>query len=170
MLKKIKRSFLAFFVVLLFMSVGAASAANQITVVLDGRTLQFDVQPTIIDGRTMVPMRVIFEELGANVEWDGATRTITATSSDLVVRTTVGNRVIDVNGNRITMDVAPIIIDGRTLVPVRFVSEAFGADVEWEAGTRTVFIVSESVEHSAQAGYTSPEEHLWPDWLWDDYV
>jgi len=137
---------------------------------LDGRMLEFDVQPRIIDNRTMVPMRVIFEELGANVEWDGTTRTITATSSDLVVRTTVGNRVIDVNGNRITMDVAPVIVDGRTLVPVRFVSEAFGANVEWDANTRTVYIFSEPpniyIDGSEPSPWIEPDHVEWnEDWF-----
>jgi len=156
MLKKFKRLFCLLFVVLLCTGFGAASAASQISVVLDGRTLQFDVHPTIIDGRTMVPMRVIFEELGATVEWDGTTRTVTATSSGLIVRTTVGSRVIDVNGNRITMDVAPVIVDGRTLVPVRFVSEAFGAEVGWDAATRTVLVTSPSQDGSNETGGSRP--------------
>ena len=118
----------------------SVSAAEPIRVVLDGSALQFDVQPTIIDGRTMVPMRAIFEALGANVEWNGTTRTITATRGDMVVISTIGDRTMIVNGQRIIMDVAPVIIDGRTLVPVRFVSEAFGCDVEWDGSTRTVYI------------------------------
>ena len=64
-----------------------AKAEEPITVVLDGQTLEFDVQPTIIDGRTMVPMRVIFEALGATVEWNGETRTVTIVSPDKPVVT-----------------------------------------------------------------------------------
>jgi len=161
-IRKRALKFVIFLLCLSFSMTSTASALNPISVMLDGRMLEFDVQPTIIDNRTMVPMRGIFEELGANVEWDGATRTVTATSSDLVVRTTVGNRVIDVNGNRITMDVAPVIVDGRTLVPARFVSEAFGADVEWDANTRTVLIASGALRTSAQTNDISRPEYIVP--------
>jgi len=109
---------------------------------LDGGPLPFDVPPMVVEGRTMVPMRVIFEALGATVSWDDATRTITATRDGLVVRATVGDRVIHVNNQRVTMDVAPVIVNGRTLVPVRFVSEALDAEVDWYAAGNTVFITS----------------------------
>ena len=118
------------------------SAAQPISVVLDGKVLEFDVPPQMINDRTMVPMRVIFEALGADIEWDGATRTVTATKDDLIVRATIGDVYISVNGVRTAMDVAPVIVNDRTLVPVRFVSEAFGADVDWYAGGRTVYITS----------------------------
>jgi len=141
MLKKVSKICLSLLVALLLMGF-IANAQEPIRVLLDGRQLHFDVHPVIIDNRTMVPMRVIFEELGAEIQWNGATRTITATRDDLVVRTTIGERGIMVNGNRIMMDVAPVIIDGRTLVPVRFVAEAFGTDVDWDGNTQTVFISS----------------------------
>lgn len=142
-MKKLKAFFCLLLVILFITPAGFTVNAQQpIRVLLDGRPLQFDVQPAIIDNRTMVPMRVIFEELGANIHWDDTTRTITATRGDLIVRTTVGNRDIYVNGNRVTMDVAPLIVNNRTLVPVRFVSEAFGADVDWDGSTRTVHINS----------------------------
>ena len=117
-----------------------AKAEEPIKVILDGIPLQFDVQPRIINDRTMVPMRVIFEALGADVDWDSETRTITATKGGLVVKATIGDKNIYVNGVKITMDVAPIIADDRTLVPVRFVSEALGCDVDWDGDTRTVYI------------------------------
>lgn len=120
----------------------ATTAEQSVNVFLDGRELTFDVPPTIIDNRTMVPMRVIFEALGADVHWDGTTQTITAVTADLIIVTTIGNAFIYVNGMRIGMDVPSVIVDGRTLVPARFVSEAFGAVVEWNAGTRIVFITS----------------------------
>ena len=137
-----------------------ANAQQNISVILDGRVLQFDVQPAIIDNRTMVPMRVIFEELGAEIHWDDATRTITATSGNLTVRTTVGDRIIEVNGQRITMDVAPLIMNNRTLVPVRFVSEAFGADVDWDGEARIVFIFSNLPELD--------DDWDLDNWNWDD--
>ena len=117
-------------------------AAEPIKVYLDGELLVFDVQPQIINDRTMVPMRVIFEALGAKVDWNDKTKTITATKDGLVVKTTIGDKNIYVNGVKKTMDVAPVIVNGRTLVPVRFVSEALGCDVEWNPKARTVYIYS----------------------------
>jgi hypothetical protein len=118
----------------------------------------------------MVPMRVIFEALGADIEWNDSTRTISATRGDLVVRTTVGNRVIDVNGNQITMDTAPVIINGRTLVPIRFVSEALGSGVAWDSSTRTVFITSAIDNHSPITESSDDEGGLWDDdWDLDDW-
>ncbi|MCL1863461.1 MAG: copper amine oxidase N-terminal domain-containing protein [Defluviitaleaceae bacterium] len=131
--------------ILSIFTVFSVSASPSVTVILDGLTLNFDVPPTIVDGRTMIPMRIIFEAQGADVEWDGTTRTITATRGDLVVRTVIDDNVIDVNGNKIMMDVAPLIKDGRTLVPVRFVSEALGSEVVWDASTRTVIINSQVI-------------------------
>ena len=118
----------------------AAEAAQPINVVLNGQALTFDVSPNNINGRIMVPMRIIFEALGANIEWDEETATVTATTDDLTVKVTIHSPYISINGIMSAMDVAPVIADGRTLVPVRFVSEAFGAEVSWDESTSTVNI------------------------------
>ena len=121
-------------------------AEELIEVYLDGELLEFDVPPQIISSRTMVPMRVIFEALGANVQWGEATKTVTATKDDLVIQTTIGDKNMYVNNVKNEMDIAPVIINSRTLVPVRFVSEALGADVEWDEITRTVYIYSRTYD------------------------
>jgi hypothetical protein len=77
----------------------------------------------IINDRTMVPMRVIFEALGADVQWDDKSKTVTAIKDDVIVKTTIGQKKIYINGVAKEMDVAPVIIDGRTLVPIRGVFE-----------------------------------------------
>jgi len=141
MLRKSSKLFCLLLAILLLMGV-TVNAEQPIIVFLDGWQMQFDVQPTIIDGRIMIPMRVIFEGLGAEVEWDSSTRTITAIRGDLVIQTTVDEKIIDVGGSTVTMDVAPKIIDGRTFVPIRFVSESVGANVEWDSNTRTITITS----------------------------
>lgn len=119
-----------------------AAAAKDITVLLDNSKVKFDVQPQIIDNRTMVPIRAIFEAMGAAVTWDGKTSTATATIDDYVVKCTVGSKKINVNGSLWDMDTAPVIIGGRTLMPARFAAEAFGASVGWDANSRTVTITS----------------------------
>lgn len=120
-----------------------ASASGGIKVMVNGELVQFDVQPQLINDRTMVPLRAIFEQLGARVDWNSDTRTVTATKDDIVVKSTIGNKTMYINGEQKTMDVAPAVIDGRTLVPVRFVAEAFDCYVEWDGGSSTVYIESD---------------------------
>jgi len=130
----------------------SVSAERDIRVVLNSKELSFDVPPQIIDDRTMVPMRAIFEALGADVEWSGDTQTITATQGDTIITMQIGNAAIIVNGEAITLDVSPLIVDGRTLVPVRAVAEGLNADVEWNAGTRTVMITRKEQAEAIIAG------------------
>ena len=119
-----------------------AFSASPIRVVLDGKTLRFDVEPETIAFRTMVPMRVIFEALDAFIEWDGDTMTITAYRDEKVIVTSIGSKTMTVDGKPTEMDVAPILKDSRTLVPVRFISEAFGCEVKWDELAGTVYIKS----------------------------
>jgi len=99
-----------------------------------------DVDPIIVDDRTLVPMRVIFEGLGADVTWDQATSTATATKEGHVVTITNGSNIANVAGAEVELDVAATIIDGRFLVPIRFVAESFGARVNWDPFARIVDI------------------------------
>lgn len=99
------------------------------------------VTPFILPpGRTMVPLRFISEAFGAKVEWDGATRTVTITWGSKTIKLTIGVYTAKVDGKDVKLDVAPIIREGRTFVPIRFISEAFGADVKWDATERKITI------------------------------
>ena len=120
----------------------AAAAEPPIKVVLDGVELQFDVQPMLINDRTMVPMRVIFEALGATVNWDGTNSIVTAIKGADVIKTAIGYKYMHINEYNIEMDVAPVEVNGRTLVPARFISEALGCDVKWDDQNNTVRITS----------------------------
>lgn len=118
----------------------SVSASEEINVFLNGEFLDFDVPAQAINGRTMVPMRKIFELLGATVKWDNSTQKITATKDDTTISMQIGNNVMKVNGNKITLDVSPKIIDGRTLVPVRAVAESFDTHVIWDDSANTVLL------------------------------
>ena len=120
-------------------------AADNIYVILDGNYIEFDVMPQIINGRTMVPIRAIFEKMGAIVEWDATTGSAICTKGDTVVKMTVDSMDMYINGQVTKMDIAPVIIKGRTLAPARYVAEAFGADVQWSQKTKTVVIGSKDV-------------------------
>ena len=117
-----------------------ANITQNIDVVLDSEVLEFDVVPMNINGRVMVPMRALFEALGADVEWDKETQTIIAARDGLIVSAAIGDKYMSVNGELREMDAAPVIVDERTLVPVRFVAEAFGAEVSWNEDRPAVFI------------------------------
>jgi len=135
-----------------------ASAQKAIDVIVDGKALELDVAPIIVNDRTMVPMRAIFEALGANVTWIPEGRTIIATHSNgIYVVMQIDNElmIVDKAGaqdskKHVTLDSAPFIKDDRTLVPARAVSEALGASVDWDADTRTVTVAkSEGNANSA---------------------
>jgi len=113
-----------------------------IAVTLDGRYIQFDTPPVSVDGRTLVPVREIFEAMGARINWEPNTQTVTAVRGNTTVTLRIGSNVLNRNGQNITLDVPARIINGRTFVPARAVAEAFGANVEWDATTQTVILTS----------------------------
>jgi len=114
--------------------------SGAIRVSLNGEYLRFDQEPVNIDGRVLVPMRIIFESMGADVVWDGSQQKVTAALGEKKIELTIGNKTAFVNGNASNLDVPARIINGRTLVPVRFVSESLNTDVAWEQGTKSVVI------------------------------
>ncbi|MBE7047218.1 MAG: hypothetical protein E7396_07360, partial [Ruminococcaceae bacterium] len=116
------------------------NAADEISVKVNGIGYHFDVMPVIVDGRTLVPMRGIFEALGAQVNWDDATKTATGTKGDKEVKLTISDTKAYVNGEEKTLDVPATIIEGRTMVPVRFISESLGEKVDWDGVTKTVIV------------------------------
>lgn len=109
-----------------------------IKVELDNTRLAFDVLPVIKNGRTLVPMRAIFEALGADVEWDGKTQTITAKNKDVTIQMQIGSNTLIKNGESLKIDVCPQLVGGRTMVPVRAVSDSFNVTVDWNGYTQTV--------------------------------
>lgn len=117
-------------------------ADESISLTIDNKTIESDVAPQIIDGRTMVPVRAIFEGVGAEVDWNSDTKTITGSKNGINVVMTLDSNKATVNGNEITMDCAPLIIEGRTLAPARYVAEAFGCKVNWDSENKTVSIAT----------------------------
>ena len=118
-----------------------APPAAGIGVLIDGMPLAFvDVQPQNVNGRILVPLRAIFEAMGAEIAFDTVTQTVTATKGDTVVVLTIGDASPTVNGVAVTLDQPGIIVDGRTLAPLRFVAEAFGGSVNWDGASQTAEI------------------------------
>ena len=116
------------------------TASEEITVCLNGTPLEFDVPPQLINDRTMVPMRKIFEALGAAVDWNGENQSVTAVKGETVVQLTIGSRFMKRNETVIELDVPPQIVNDRTLAPVRAIAESFALDVDWKQQEKTVMI------------------------------
>ena len=113
---------------------------SDIGVYVSDKKVEFDQAPVIHLGRTMVPLRAIFEALGASVDWNGATRTVTSRKGNNTIELTIDSDVLYKNGEPVYLDVPAMLVNNRTLVPVRAVSEALGADVDWNGETRSVLI------------------------------
>ena len=101
--------------------------------------------PQIINDRTMVPLRAIFEALGASVEWNQETKTVTSTKGDTTIKLTIDSNTMYVNDNAVTLDSPACVVNDRTLVPVRAISEAYKTKVDWNGDTRTVTISSDNI-------------------------
>lgn len=104
----------------------------------DGRKVELDVPATIVNGRTMLPLRAIMEAYGLEVSWDEATGDITAKrySTEITIQPSRG--MIFIGRKYRWLDTTPVIVEGRTLVPVRTLAETLGAEVIWDEATRTV--------------------------------
>ncbi|TLS51906.1 glycosyl hydrolase [Paenibacillus antri] len=126
------------------MAQAGGPAEQSVTILLDDYPLPLPLAPTIVDGTTMVPFRAISEALGITVEWQEETRSIAAAdpTDGKVVELTLGSNVARVGGIDTELRVAPMSVDGSTLIPLAFFSQQFGANVSWDAATRTVSIDS----------------------------
>lgn len=111
---------------------------GQVSVVVDGKQLEFDTAPYVENGRVLLPMRVIFEELGASVDYSAGK--IVAKSGDVVIQLTLGSDKMLVGSNTMTLDVPAKAVGGRTLLPLRAVSEALSAQVDWNGASKCVTI------------------------------
>jgi len=119
------------------------SPPERIAVMTDGRRIPFDVEPFIYNGRTMVPMRMIFEWFGTEVNWCGDTRTVIGRcwiGRFHEMKITIDSNVAQVNGEAVELDVPAMLHNARTMVPLRFIAETLGAEVDWCGDTRTVII------------------------------
>ncbi len=114
--------------------------ADDITVRLNGTPIEFSQNPVIMNDRVMVPMRGIFESLGYSVEWNPSNKSVTAQKSGVIIQLRIGSMLSDINGEKYTLDSPPFLLNGTTMVPVRFISEQSGSTVKWSAEEKTVFI------------------------------
>ncbi len=130
-------------VAILFSMTGGSAIANnqEIAVYVNGRQLELDTKPIMENDRVLVPMRSVFEALGATIIWDQQTRTVKAYYSGINLSLTIGENTATRNQQTLDLDVPAKIVNGRTMVPVRFVGEALGATVNWDGKSQTVTVI-----------------------------
>lgn len=129
---------------LLIPSFVLASGANKISIVLNNEVVATDVEPFLKDNRTFVPVRFISEKLGFKVDWNEKAQLVTITNNDKKIELTIGNKEAKVDGKAAMIDVAPLLKDNRTFVPLRFISENFGVKTSWDAKTYRVILETKS--------------------------
>lgn len=137
-------------------SLAGAASAQQILTKVDDVLVNFpDVQPIMINGRVMVPVRGVFEHMAAYVTWDATNRMVTAHRGTDTIMLPVASRTATVNGRAVGLDAPAIVRGGRTMVPLRFLSETLGATVDWLPQARTVNITTSTA-------YASPRVNPMP--------
>ncbi len=130
------------FIILLFCSTLSISAFadSNIKLYVNNNEIFCDTPPIIISGRTLVPVRAVFSGFDAEVNWDDSIKRVTVQKDDVNISLDIGSKIAVVNSNEKTLDVEPIIINDRCMIPIRFVSETLGYDVKWNDNERSVYI------------------------------
>ncbi|MCM3141390.1 stalk domain-containing protein [Brevibacillus sp. MER 51] len=131
--------------------VSAKEPGPVISVVVDGKGVQSDVLPIHRNGRMLVPIRVVAEATGSEVSYDAATQKVMLNKKSKHISLAIGSQTAYVDGKRLKVDVSPIIVNKRTLVPIRFISEAFGYQVQWDETSAVAYIQSKPVEDKAMS-------------------
>jgi len=140
MLKQMVRILTVIFVISLLTS--TVTAEMPLRIVVNGDKVLFpDAQPFIDEnGRTQVPVRFVSEALGADVSWNGEEKKVTVDLNSRNVALTIDSKNYQINNQNYQMDTVALLLSSRTFVPIRFVSEALGANVVWDQATRSVYI------------------------------
>ncbi len=129
----------------------SAIAETSIKVFVDNSEVTFDQAPTLLDGRTMVPVRAVFEKAGATVDWNADTQTATLTKGNYTVTTKIGDPYLMKNGKPVAIDVPATIINERLSIPVRAIAEAMDFGVTWNSVRNSVLISTTGKEYRANA-------------------
>ena len=119
---------------------------NEMTVYVDNEKVEFDVNPFIENGRTLVPLRGVFEKLGAIVDWNKSILEVVIKDENNEIQMLLDKNKVMVNGEIKDIDVATKMINSRTFAPLRFITESLGHDVRWDAATNSVYITKNQTE------------------------
>ncbi|MBR5586804.1 MAG: N-acetylmuramoyl-L-alanine amidase [Clostridia bacterium] len=138
-----KTRLLSFIIILsILLTFPFSVAARGISLVVDGKTVDCDVAPVIRNDRTLVPVRALFDCFGADISWEESTKKVTVNANGTEIVLTIGSNIAYVNSVPNRLDSAPILVSDRTMVPVRFISEALNYEVSWDSAYHIVYIKS----------------------------
>jgi len=133
----------------------AASTSSISALYINGQKVTLNAKPLSLSGTVFVPMRDVFNNLGAAVTWNPTTQIIQAKHKSMVITLKVGSRQANVNGKKFTLNEAPKTIQSTTYVPLRFVSESLGAEVQWLASPRAVTITMPNSQNTPSVDSTN---------------
>ena len=144
----------------LLVAVSLVTTAGAVDLYVDTNKIETDTPPTIVEGRTLVPVRAIFESLGVMVTWDQATQTATGVKDNTTIVIQINNTTAYVNGEAKTLDVPAQLINSRTMVPARFVSEALDCKVTWNQDTQTAAVANTLKDQPIYVTKTGKKYHF----------
>lgn len=140
--------------------------------IINGEEVTTETAPYVVEtasgGVTLVPVRVITEAFGAKVDWEESTQTVTLSYPDVEIMLQIGNTVAEVNGEAVTLLTSPELPGGRTMVPLRFISETFGAEVAYDEETGMITVTKGSAEQGETIRGGIDEEYIGDskyDWM-----
>ncbi len=143
--------FLAIFIIIANIYIPVLAQSNtesSIKILINGNELQTDISPMTINGRVFVPFRTIFEALGAKVEWDEESKLVKGIRDDVQITLQVNSTKANINNEEIIIDSAPFVHNDRIMVPIRFVAESLGEEVEWNSKNKTVIVGAKDNENN----------------------
>lgn len=149
---------------------GSLIPESNIRVILDANSITFSVPPFIVNATTLVQFRPIFKQMGLEISWDEHTRTVTGRKQGVQIELQIDNPIAKVNGKSITLPMAPMLKEGNTFVPLRFISESVEAKVEWLEADRTVVIYSKKEYTTSDAKFHFTAYGLWRNMAGQDKV
>ena len=150
-MKKFLFMFLAVLIITLFVPISSIAQDSDICIKVNGEIVNFDVKPFIENNKTYIPVRGVFEKLGAKVIWKDIPKEIIIWKGRTVVSLKANNMWTVINDKAVEAGATPKIVNGRAFVPVRFVSETLGATVTWDQQTRTIDIAESQVDDSEKS-------------------
>lgn len=139
-MKKVLFSFISIILFLSVLSSIRTEAASNIKVIYNGNPMTFDVNPVIENGTTLVEFKTLFNALGININYEPKTKKVSGVKDRLKIELTLGSKTAYINGQKQILEVPAKVVDGRTLVPLRFVGQSTGADIKWDGKNRIVTI------------------------------
>ncbi len=162
MFKKVISVFMLLFICVFFNAFFVNAAPTSVVLQIDNSVMTvngeekavdegYDTKPIIVDGITLLPVRAVIENLGGNVNWNNDTKEVNITDNENEIVLTINSTQALLNGKVQTLDTAPVIINSRTMLPIRFIAESFGFNIEWNENNKTIIITKNDTSENTES-------------------